>query len=351
MIDSENMPSLAYRLRDGLTFPLAYSGTEPFRDWQARTRAYVLVALGIGSDINCNATAIEEWAGDGYGGSRLELSFANGEMAQAYLLKPGHPGPHPAVLLLHDHGSHFSIGKEKMIRPPASDPAADDAQALADRFYGGRHIGDVLARLGYVVLSVDALGWGSRRGNDYEGQQALAANLMQFGVSLASVVAFEDITAARFLASLADVDPARIASFGFSLGAYRAWQVAALSDDICASVACSWMGTLQQLMHPGNNQLRGQSAYYMLHPPLAGKLDYPDIAGMAAPKPAFFLSGNADRHFPVDVVDASFARLAGLWAAAGAADALRTEVWQGPHVFPVEQQDVAMDWMQRVLGR
>ncbi len=350
MIDSENMCSLAYRLRDNLSFPLAYSGTEPFGDWQARTRAYVLDALGIGSDINCSATVTEKWTGEGYGGSRLELGFTNGEKAQAYLLKPDSAGPHPAVLLLHDHGSHFSIGKEKMIRPPADDPTADDAQALADRFYGGRHIGDVLAKRGYVVLSVDALGWGSRRGNGYEGQQALAANLMQFGVSLASVVASEDIAAARFLASLAEVDPARIASFGFSLGAYRAWQVAALSDDIKACVACSWMGTLRKLMRSGNNQLRGQSAYYMLHPPLAGKLDYPDLASLAAPKPALFLSGDTDRHFPADAAGEAFAKLATSWAAAGAGELLRTEIWQGPHVFPVEQQDAAMDWMQQVLG-
>jgi len=351
MIDSENMPSLAYRLRDDLTFPLAYSGTEPFRDWQERTRAHVLDTLGITSNASCNESVIEKWAGEGYCGSRLELSFANGEKAQAYLLKPDAAGPHPAVLLLHDHGSHFSIGKEKMIRPPAGDPAVDDARSLADRFYGGRHIGDVLVKLGYVVLSVDALGWGSRQGNGYEGQQALAANLMQFGVSLASVVALEDIAAARFLASLPQVDAARIASFGFSLGGFRAWQAAALSNDINACVSCSWMGTLQKLMRPGNNQLRGQSAYYMLHPPLAGKLDYPDIACLAAPKPALFLSGDADRHFPAEAAGEAFAKLASSWAAAGAGEQLQTKIWQGPHLFPIEQQDAAIGWMQRIFGR
>ena len=52
-------------------------------------------------------------------------------------------------------------------------------------------------------------------------------------------------------------------------------------------------------MRPGGNQLRGQSAFAMLHPALGGRLDYPDVAGLAAPKPMLFLSGRHDQHFPV----------------------------------------------------
>jgi hypothetical protein len=44
------------------------------------------------------------------------------------LLPPG-PGPHPAVLLLHDHGSAFAIGKEKVLTP--WDDPAHAAEAVA----------------------------------------------------------------------------------------------------------------------------------------------------------------------------------------------------------------------------
>ena len=37
----------------------------------------------------------------------------------AYLLIPDGRGPFPAINALHDHGAHFFIGKEKMIRPLA----------------------------------------------------------------------------------------------------------------------------------------------------------------------------------------------------------------------------------------
>jgi hypothetical protein len=42
------------------------------------------------------------------------------------------------------------------------------------------------------VLAADALGWGSRQGNGYDAQRALAANLMQFGLTFAGVIAAED---------------------------------------------------------------------------------------------------------------------------------------------------------------
>ena len=144
---------------------------------------------------------------------------------------------------------------------------------------------------GFAVLAADALGWGSRQGNGYDAQQALAANLMQFGLTLAGVIAAEDAQLARWLARHPAVDARRVGVLGFSFGGYRAWQAAALCPEVAAGVAAGWMGRLGDLMQPGGNQLRGQSAFAMLHPALGGRLDYPDVAGLAAPKPMLFLSG------------------------------------------------------------
>jgi hypothetical protein len=44
----------------------------------------------------------------------------------------------------------------------------------------------------------------------------------------------------------------------------------------------------------------------MLHPALGGRLDYPDVAGLAAPKPMLFLSGYNDRHYPAEVAEPPF---------------------------------------------
>ena len=218
----------------------------------------------------------------------VELTFSSGEKTEAFPLLPFAKNKCPAMLLLHDHGSRFDIGKEKLIQ--TSDPdKAGSSEEWINRCYGERYLGDILVKRGYIVLCADALGWSSREGNGYGAQQALAANLMQFGTSLAAIVASEDLQAALYLSALPEVDERFVASMGFSFGGFRAWQVAALTPAISASVAINWMGQLAGLMQPGANLLRGQSAYYMLHPQLAGKLDYPDIAALMAPAPCTFL--------------------------------------------------------------
>ena len=351
MIDSDNMVDLTRRMRDSVRFPRAFANSDGvFSDWRNHTLEFVLQAVGLSNNTaQAGPEIIQTETGEGYAKNQLILHFSSGETAAACLLTPDGAGPFPAILLLHDHGSNFGIGHDKMIRPGAGAATAEAAQLWVDRLYGGRFLGGLLAQRGYVVLCVDALGWGSRAGNGYEAQQALAANMMQFGTSLAAVVAGEDAEAARFLAGLPQVDKTRVASFGFSFGGFRAWQVAALCDQITASFCGGWMATLQGLMQPGSNQLRGQSAFYMLHPPLAGKLDYPDLAGLAAPKPTLFFSGTEDRHFPTASVKSAFDILKNIWTTAGHAENLATRFWPAAHVFPADQQDAAFDWLDRTF--
>ncbi|MGI2034410.1 dienelactone hydrolase family protein [Rhizobium panacihumi] len=351
MIDAENMCGIARRLRDRNHFVWNFDPeAQDFQAWKSATREKVLMALGVDRVSPATSSIISEWSDNDALGQELKLCFSNGETTRAYLLRPKTAAPTPAVLLLHDHGSFFSIGKEKLInRPDESAQLRADIDLWINKLYGGRFIGNELVRHGYTVLCADALGWGSRRGNGYEAQQALAANLMQFGVSYASVVLSEDLEALAFLQDLPGVDKNRIVSFGYSMGGSRAWKVAALSDDIAACVGGGWMGTLHGLMQPGNNQLRGQSAFSMLHPQIAGKLDYPHFAGLTAPKPALIFSGADDRHFPVPAATEAHRQLHVIWSASGAAAKLETRLWPGAHCFAVEQQDHAFDWLAQNL--
>ncbi|TCM53273.1 dienelactone hydrolase family protein [Rhizobium sp. PP-F2F-G48] len=351
MIDDENMPDLARRLRDRNSFAWNFDpDVSDVATWQMETRDAVRRALDIGTTATPSASVLAEWDDGGLSGQHLRIGFSNGETADAYWLRPQTRGPAPGILLLHDHGSSFSIGRQKLIRRPDEEhDAAVQSADWARRFYGGRHLGNALAHRGYSVLCVDALGWGGRAGTGYEGQQALAANLMQFGQSLAGVVLREDLEALELLRHLDGIDPERVASFGFSMGGARAWQLAALSSGAKACVAAGWMGTLSGLMQSGSNQLRGQSAFYLLHPAIAGRIDYPHLAALAAPKPALFLSGRDDRHFPETVATDAFRQMRGIWDATRASDALRTRMVPGGHVFEVQPQEDAIDWLDRVL--
>jgi dienelactone hydrolase len=136
-----------------------------------------------------------------------------------------------------------------------------------------------------VVFASDALGWGDRECNGYESQQALASNLFNLGSSWAGLVAVEDRAAAAFVASLPFVDSSRVAAVGHSFGAYRSWQLAALSDDVTLCAASCSFGTVAGLMAPGGNRTRGQSAFCMTHPGISRLMDFPDVVRHAAQSP------------------------------------------------------------------
>lgn len=240
---------------------------------------------------------------------RISLRFATGATTQGRFLLPKGPGPHPAVLLLHEHGGDFQIGWQKLFTMPESD-------ASRARLYGGISVADALLEAGFAVLCLDAIGFGSRYAGGYQAQQALAANAMAMGWSLAGIIAAEDAGAALWLAAQPEIDASRIGCFGFSFGGYRAWQLAALCPQVAAAASVSWMGTRASLMRPGAPLLQGHSAFSFLHPGIDPRADFPDLAGLAADRPLFFRSGRGDRHMPEDGVAAAWDQIAKIAQAA-----------------------------------
>lgn len=346
---ADNMPAFQPALKARLTFPLAWSPqVKDVSAWRAAGRAKVWEATLQTPDHTPFAPEVlAEQDRGAYVARDIVFHVNRDSRVRALLLAPKGAGPFPAALVLHDHGGKFDIGKEKVIAPWGDAARVAASQAWADKYFSGRHLGDELARRGYVVLAVDALGWGDRGPLTGDAQQALAANSFNLGTSLAGMMAQDDVRAAAFLALLPQVDPRRVAAIGFSMGAYRAWQVAALSDAVTAVVAANWMATTEGLMVAGNNQLKGGSAWHMLHPGLVRYLDYPDIASLAAPKPALFLAGASDPLFPAASAQAAFNKMAPVWAAWQAQDRLETRMLPHAHVFPRATQDAAFDWLDQ----
>ncbi|MEU9668265.1 dienelactone hydrolase family protein [Streptomyces bobili] len=348
------LPGFHPALKDALTFPLAW-GNSPIRDfgtWRRAARAKVEETLLVDrEDATPYAPEFRlRTDGDGYTGELVTLSLTRHERVRAALLTPHGPGPFPAVLLLHDHGAKFDIGKEKLVRPWYDEARLASARAWTEKYFSGRFVGDELARRGYVVLVADALGWGDRGPLAYDRQQALASNLYQLGSSLAGLMAREDARAAGFLARLERVDRRRIAAVGFSMGAFRAWQAAALTDDLAATAAVCWMTGLKEMMVPGNNTLRGQSSYCMLHPGLPRHLDFPDVASIAAPRPMLFFDGGLDPLFPADGVRVAHEKLRAVWRSRHAEERLHLRTWPDlGHVFTDRMQDEVFTWLDHVL--
>lgn len=352
-----NMPVFYQQMKQQFTYPLAWGKAEEkdFAKWKAQAR-HVLAECMQNLQPAPKAYAMEvtdREQRDGYEARKIRFNLSEWSRVPAYLLVPEGKGPFPAIVLLHDHGAHFSIGKEKMVRPFHVAPEVmEDADQWASQCYDGQYVGDYLARHGYVVLAVDALFWGERgrkEGTSYDAQQALASNFLQMGASWGAFINVDDMRSAEFLASLPFVDKKRVGSLGFSMGAYRSWMLAALTDVVRASASICWMNTTEHLMTLTNNQNKGGSAYAMLIPALRRYLDYPHVASIACPKPTLFFNGTHDKLFPIEGVRDAYQEMETVWKSQGASDRLVTKLWDEKHFFNKEMQKETLEFFDRWL--
>lgn len=353
----KNMPAFYEQLKQQLTYPEAWgnSSVKDFGEWRAYARNIVMECMQnlppAPSEYNMTVIATERR--NGYEARKIRFNVSGWYSIPAYLLVPDEKGPFPAVVMLHDHGAHFSIGKEKMVRPFGVSPEVlADADDWAERCYDSQYTGDYFAQNGYVVLAIDALFWGERgrkEGVSYEGQQALASNFLQMGTSWGAFINMDDVRSAEFLASLSMVDKEKVGCIGFSMGAYRSWMLAALTDCIKISASICWMNTTNHLMTLTNNQNKGRSAYSMIIPGLRRYLDYPHTASIACPKPALFFNGAKDKLFPVEGVQDAYAIMRSVWDNQNATDRLVTKIWEEKHFFNREMQKETLEFFDKWL--
>lgn len=352
-----NMPTFYSEVKAALTYPLAWGNapTKDFAEWRTEARAQLLDCMSpappAADDYDVEVLEVEQR--EGYVAQKIMLNLSAWSRVTAYLLVPDGGGRHPAVLLLHDHGAHFTIGKEKMVRPfGVSEEIVEDARKWAEKHFEGRFFGDYLAANGYVVLAVDAILWGDRgrkEGALYDAQQALSANLLQMGMSLGGLIAWDDVRSAEFLASLPCVDSDRVGAMGFSMGAHRAWMTAAATDAVKAAASVCWMCTTDSLMTMTNNQNKGGSAYTMIIPGIRRYLDYPHVASIACPKPMLFINGSRDKLFPVDGVRDAYIDMQQVWDSQGVSDRFETCIYDVPHSCGRTIQEHVLKFFDRYL--
>ena len=349
-----NMPAFYQQLKESLTYPLAW-GNAPEKDftrWRTQAREKLLECMQPAPpQADFDMKVIESEQREGYTAQKIVFNVSGYSRVPAYLLIPEGEGPFPAVLLLHDHGAHFTIGKEKMVRPfNVSETVMQDADDWAVRCYDGQYVGDFLAQNGYVVLSVDALFWGERGRKeyaDYDAQQALSANLLQMGMSFGSLIAWDDIRSAEFLSSLPNVDKEKVGTMGFSMGAHRAWMTMAATDAVKAGAAVCWMNTTDSLMTLTNNQNKGGSAYAMIIPNIRRYMDYPHVASIACPKPMLFTNGTKDKLFPIEGVKSAYETMRQVWESQGAAEHFQTKIYDLPHFCSKEIQQAILEFFNK----
>ena len=352
-----DLPRYVEQLKKELTYPLAWGNSDikDFAEWKSVARAKVLECMmtppkqAEGFDYQ----VVGEEKRDGYTARKILFNVNAYSRISGYLLIPDSKGPFPAMNMLHDHGGHLYIGKEKMVRPFDVDTAVvNDADLWVEKLYDGQYAGDYFARNGYVVFSADAPMWGERgreEGVDRSKYDIICGNMMMLGRDLSAFMTYDDITGTEFLASLPEVDKSRIGCMGCSMGAYRAWMLAALSDKIAAAASICWM-TVTDVQMSVKDKKREYGGFANCIPALRQWLDYPHIASLACPKPMLFINGTRDHLFPVDGTQSAFSTMHDVWRSQNADSALETELWDVPHSCGKELQQRALEFFNKRLS-
>ena len=384
------IPTYVEQLKQELTYPMAW-GNSPiknFSKWKKTARKKVLECMMAPPKAaeSWDMQVLEEERRDGYKAQKIAFNINAYSRITAYLLIPDeapsvdtysgassekkYAKKFPAVNLLHDHGAHLFIGKEKMIRPfgvlsaknavqdsisdeekAIAHEVLDDADAWAKLLYEGQYLGDYLAQHGYVVFSMDAPMWGERgrkEGVDRKKYDLIAGNMMMLGRDLSAFMTYDDMASTDFLASLPMVDSEKIGCAGCSMGAYRSWMLSALSDKIKVGAAICWMITTDaQLTTRFGRKENGGFANCI--PGLRKYLDYPHIASLACPKPMLFISGTQDHLFPIPGVKDAFEQMHKVWKSQKADSRLDTELWDIPHSCGIKVQAKILEFLDKNL--
>lgn len=355
MFDGE-LPVCLEEMQQELSYPMAWGNSDirQFDLWRSSARDVLRREMLLPPKLATayNMKVIAEEKRKGYKARKILFNLDAYSRVEAYELVPDGKGPFPAVLLLHDHGGHFSIGKEKMIRPFAvADSVVRDADEWCERCYGKQYVGDFLASKGYVVLAVDAPFWGDRGvkgGTTWDWYKYIAGNFMMMGRNISAWMNFDDVYSADFFASLPEVDANRLSCMGFSMGAYRSWMLSALTDKVKLGVAICWMHTTEYQI---NRQygLKRHEEWANLIPGIRRYMDYPHIASIACPKPMLFINGAKDKLFPPVSVKKAFEEMHDVWRSQGADEKLETEIWDMPHYCGPEVQKRILEFLGKNL--
>jgi dienelactone hydrolase len=183
----------------------------------------------------------------------------------------------PAILYGHSHGGRYDIGAEEL---------------LVGREYLQTPLGPVFARAGYVTLCIDMPVFGLR---STVTESAAAKALLWHGKSLFGQMLSDHAAALSYLASRADVDPARIGAFGISMGCTLSYWLAAMDNRLKAVAHLCCFADQRTMIELGAHDGHG---IYMTVPGLLAETDAGPIAAMIAPRPQLICIGQADSLTP-----------------------------------------------------
>lgn len=262
-----------------------------------------------------------EWRHPGHVVKSISYPSVGNLRVTAHLYLPDGPGEFPAILNLHGH-------------------TAREGKASSEV----RQRCEALVRSGFVVLSVDTIGFGERRGASYP-EHCLGGALLSTGITLLGLQVAENRLGIDLLRSLACVDGRRIGVTGESGGGNQAVWLAALDSRVRAAVPVVSAGTFAAYVTQRNCWCE------TLPDGLATAAEW-SVLAMIAPRPLLVLSA-AQETIPafLPAEARKSVRLAGaVYRLLGAEARLAMRTVPGSHEYSGEMQRHMLGWFQKWLA-
>lgn len=254
-------------------------------------RDRLLAGLGGSWPEPCalNAKILDKQAAKGFRIEKLTFEAEPGDAIPSLLLVPDGVSadkPAPGICIWHQHNGEWHLGK--------TEPAGLAGNPM-------HHTGAALAREGYVVLCIDALGFEERQNGYKIKDGALERFLFLKYVVAGKCMAWKNILDMRravdYLCSRAEVQADRLGCYGHSMGSTHTWLVGPWEPRLKALVGNCCLPTYAaihrtQILHCFPNFIPNIFQYG----------DTPDIAALIAPRALHLNFGETDGGSPIEEV-------------------------------------------------
>lgn len=317
-VAGENKPKLAFN---------ASSPAEAGK-WKQELRARLWELLGeehTAGASNHDARLLETKSFEGYTREKWEIEVVPGRNMPFYVLKPASAtGKMKTVLCLHGHGN----GARDIINQPVDDEARELIKILNTDYAmqcvkkGWCAVAPELFAFGERVDNVE----GARAGFD-GGCEKPFLNAVQVGKTLIGIRAKDICTLIDWLASRDEYDLDNLSCVGLSGGGMMTMYTTALDDRIRRALISGYVTEASGSILP----IRHCSCNYI--PRLNLWADFPDVAGLIAPRLLIVQSGKKDAIFPIESVRSACKKIEQVYRIYGKTSNFMVHEHDGYHSF------------------
>lgn len=255
---------------------------------------------------------------DGYRVEKLMFQTFPGVWMTANAYVPQLAGPRPAVLCVHGHWKG----------------------AKQDPHVQARCVG--LAKLGFFVLAVDAMGAGERAVGkalgEYHGEM-VAATLWPIGRPLSGLQVYENRRAVDYLLTRPEVDAERLGITGASGGGNQTMYAGAFDERFKAVVPVCSVGNYQAYL----------GAACCMCEVVPGALQFTEewgVLSLTAPRALMVISATKDAfQFSVNEAKKSLALVKPVYELYHHSSSIRHTIFESPHDYNREMREAMYGWM------